>query len=68
MEQIERIFGDERFVTGHNGQVESVLLSISEYKKIVDFFEDQKLASFIKEAESESEYSKKEALKVLDID
>jgi hypothetical protein len=65
MEQMQRIFGDERFVTGKNGTVESVLLSIAEYSKIVDFLEDQKLVDFFKEAEAMPILSKEEALKYL---
>jgi len=65
MEQIRRIFGDERFVTGKNGIVEGVLLSIAEYSKIVDFLEDQKLVDFFKEAEGTPLLSKEEALKYL---
>ncbi len=68
MEKIQRIFGDERFVTGKNGEIEAVLLSISEYAKLVDILEDQKLAAFIRDAEQEITYSKQEALRFLEID
>ncbi len=68
MEQLQRIFGDEKFVTGVNGEIEAVLLSISEYAKLVDIIENQKLADFIMDAEQEITYSKQEALRFLEID
>ena len=46
MNQIQRIFGDEKFITGVNGNIESVVLSISEYSKLVEILEDQKLGNY----------------------
>lgn len=68
MEQVQRIFGDEKFITGINGDVEGVLIPIAEYSKLVDFLKDQKLVDFIKEAESEPVLSKEAALRYLGSD
>ncbi len=68
MEAVKRIFGDEKFITGADGIVESVLLSTAEYLKIVEFLEDQKLMDYIKEAEGEPVLSKEDALRYLESD
>ncbi len=43
-------------------------ISISEYAKLVDILEDQKLAAYIRDAEQEITYSKQEALRFLEIE
>lgn len=68
MYKIQRIFGDEKFVTNINGDIEGVFMSIVEYSKLIDFLEDQKLVDFIKESESEPVLSKEEALRYLGSD
>jgi hypothetical protein len=68
MNKMQRIFGDEKFITDTNGHIEGVLMTIAEYSKIIDFLEDQKLVDFIKEAEYEPVLSKEEALRYLGSD
>ena len=36
MEQIQQIFGDEKFITNSKGEIESVLMTLSEYNKIFE--------------------------------
>ena len=68
MADVQRMFGDEKFITGSNGVVESVIMSVKEYSSIVEIIEDYKLGQLIKAEENTDTLSKKEALEFLNLD
>ncbi len=65
MQQIEQIFGDEKFITNSNGEIESVLMTLSEYNKLTELLEDSILAKSMEKAESDVFFNKKDALDLL---
>jgi RelB Antitoxin len=57
-----------KFITDENGEVESIVLPIDEYNKIIELIEDYGLGIAMKEAEGEGYVNREEALKILDDD
>jgi hypothetical protein len=58
--------GNEKYITNASGEVEFVVLTVSDYKKIIELLEDYGLGLAIKEAEGEKTYRKDEALRYLE--
>ena len=58
----------KKFITNETGEVESIVLPISEYNRIIELIEDYGLGLAMKEAMGEGYVTKKEDLKILDDD
>ncbi|MEO8209642.1 MAG: antitoxin [bacterium] len=59
---------DKKFITNEKGEVESIVLPINEYNKIIELIEDYGLGLAMKEAEGGGYVGKEAALKFLDND
>lgn len=66
MKTLSKKLGSERYITDANGEVESVILSLAEYEKVINLLEDYGLGLAMKEAESDKTFDKGQALKYLD--
>jgi len=58
----------KKFITNETGEVESIVLPIEEYNKIIELIEDYGLGLAMKVAEKEGYLNKNEALKFLEND
>lgn len=58
----------KKFITNETGEVESIVLPIEEYNKIIELIEDYGLGLAMKAAEKEGYLNKNEALKFLEND
>jgi hypothetical protein len=68
MAELTKIFGDEKFITSSDGHIESVLISFSDYKKILSLYEDRALAQAMEENGDDEVYNKQDALILLEAD
>ncbi len=60
--------GKNKFITDKNGEIESIVLPINEYNKLIELIEDYGLGFAMKEAEGDGYVNKEEALKILEDD
>ncbi len=56
---------ENKFITNETGEVESIVLPIDEYNRIIELIEDYGLGLAMKEAEGEGYVNKDEAMKIL---
>ncbi len=60
--------GKEKFVTNKSGKIESVVLPVDEYNKLIELIEDYGLGLAMKQVEADEFISKEKALKYLEND
>jgi len=64
----DAVFENEQLILDAEGQPEYVVLPVARYQKLLQLLEDYGLGQAILEAENEPQYSKSEALALLETD